>query len=195
MTMALEGGEGSVSCPSRSLPPSKDPVPIAQEAGWALGPVWTGAENIAPTGIRSPDRPARGNQSLYWLSYPGPQSYWTAANSSESQEIPHNLRNLKAHYQVTSPAFVHILSQANSAHALISILPSQCPHINTALPMPSYQYCPPHALISILPSQCPHINTALPMPSYQYCPPNALISVLPSPCPHINTALPMPSYQ
>jgi hypothetical protein len=34
----------------------KDPVPIVQEAGWAPGPVWTCAENVAPTGIRSPDR-------------------------------------------------------------------------------------------------------------------------------------------
>jgi hypothetical protein len=49
--------------------PGKDPVPIVQEAGWASGPVWTGAENLAPTGIRSPDRPAR-SQSLYRLRYP-----------------------------------------------------------------------------------------------------------------------------
>ena len=28
--------------------PRKDPVPIVQEAGWATGPVWTGAENLAP---------------------------------------------------------------------------------------------------------------------------------------------------
>jgi len=47
----------------------KDPVPIVQEAGWAPGPVWTRAENLAPTGIRSPGRPAR-SQSLYRLSYP-----------------------------------------------------------------------------------------------------------------------------
>jgi hypothetical protein len=47
----------------------KDPVPIAQEAGRAPAPVWTGAENLVPTGIRSPDRPAR-NQLLYRLSYP-----------------------------------------------------------------------------------------------------------------------------
>jgi hypothetical protein len=33
-------------------------VPIVQEAGWAPGPVWTGAENLSPTGIRSPGRPA-----------------------------------------------------------------------------------------------------------------------------------------
>jgi hypothetical protein len=28
-----------------------DPVPIEQETGWAPGPVWMGAENLAPTGI------------------------------------------------------------------------------------------------------------------------------------------------
>jgi len=31
--------------------PGKDPVPIVQEAGWASGPVWTGAENLAPPGF------------------------------------------------------------------------------------------------------------------------------------------------
>ena len=49
--------------------PAKGPVPIVQEGGWAPGPVWTGAENFAPTGIRSPDRPDL-SQSLYRLSYP-----------------------------------------------------------------------------------------------------------------------------
>ena len=33
------------------------------------GPVWTSAENLASTGIRSPECPAR-SQSLYRLSYP-----------------------------------------------------------------------------------------------------------------------------
>jgi hypothetical protein len=31
--------------------PGKDPVPIVKEAGWAPGPVWTGAENLAPLGF------------------------------------------------------------------------------------------------------------------------------------------------
>ena len=48
--------------------PGKEPVPIVQEAGWAPGPVWTGAENLTPIGIRSPERPAC-SQSLYRLSY------------------------------------------------------------------------------------------------------------------------------
>jgi len=51
MTMALEGGEGSASCPGCSLTLGKDPVPIVQEAGWAPGSVWTGVENLTPTGI------------------------------------------------------------------------------------------------------------------------------------------------
>ena len=28
--------------------PGKDPVPMVQEAGWAPGPVWVDAENLAP---------------------------------------------------------------------------------------------------------------------------------------------------
>jgi hypothetical protein len=42
--------------------PGKDPVPIVQEAGWAPGPVWPGAENLAPTGI------------FFIYSIPGPSS-------------------------------------------------------------------------------------------------------------------------
>jgi hypothetical protein len=52
-----------------ALYPGKDLVPTVKETGWAPGPVRTGVENLAPTGIRSPDRPGR-SQSLYRLSYP-----------------------------------------------------------------------------------------------------------------------------
>jgi len=48
--------------------PGKDPVPLVLKTGWTPGPVWTGAENLAPTGIRSPDCPAC-SQSLYRLNY------------------------------------------------------------------------------------------------------------------------------
>jgi hypothetical protein len=39
------------STPRPLYPRERDPVPIVQEAGWAQGPVWTGAENLAITGI------------------------------------------------------------------------------------------------------------------------------------------------
>jgi len=51
-------------------PGEEDPVLIVYEAGWAPGQVRTGAENLASTGSRSPDRPAR-SESIYRLSYPG----------------------------------------------------------------------------------------------------------------------------
>jgi hypothetical protein len=58
---------------SAALYPRERPGIHFKEAGWALGPVRTGTENLAPTGIRSPARPAR-RQSLYRLSYPAPLS-------------------------------------------------------------------------------------------------------------------------
>ena len=48
----------------------REHVSIVQEVGWAPGPVWTGAEYLASTGIRSTEGPAR-SKSLYWLHYPG----------------------------------------------------------------------------------------------------------------------------
>jgi len=57
LTSALDGVGGQRHAPA-ALAPGKEPVPILQEAGWAPGPVWTGVENLATTGIRSPDRSA-----------------------------------------------------------------------------------------------------------------------------------------
>ena len=51
-------------------PQERDPVPVTREAGWVPRPMWTGAENLASTGIRSPDRPAR-TESVYRLRYRG----------------------------------------------------------------------------------------------------------------------------
>ena len=62
-------GWGVSLTPRPLFTPGKNPVPIVQEAGWAPQLVWTGAENLTPTGIQSPDHPAR-SQSLYRLRYP-----------------------------------------------------------------------------------------------------------------------------
>ena len=73
--------------------PGKNPVPIVQEAGWAPGPVWKGVENLAPTGIRSRDRPAR-SQSLYQPRYParrryvdGQVNFFFLSNFSQNKDI------------------------------------------------------------------------------------------------------------
>jgi hypothetical protein len=63
-------GLWGVSFTPRALfTPGTDPVPLVQEVGWTPGPVWTDAENLVPTGIRYPHRPAP-SQSPYQLSYP-----------------------------------------------------------------------------------------------------------------------------
>ena len=73
LTSALDGGRCSTPRSGR-FTPGKVPVPLVWEAGWPPAPVWTGAENLAPTGIRSPDRPAR-SESLYRLNYSGHDLY------------------------------------------------------------------------------------------------------------------------
>jgi len=69
MTNGTRRGWGVSVTPRPLFTPRKHPVPSVQEAGWPSGRVWTGAENLAPTGTQSPDRPAR-SQSLYRLRYP-----------------------------------------------------------------------------------------------------------------------------
>jgi hypothetical protein len=48
LTSVLDGGAWSTPRPGH-FTPGKDPVPVVQEAVWAAGPVWTGAE-ISPPG-------------------------------------------------------------------------------------------------------------------------------------------------
>jgi hypothetical protein len=60
----------STPCPS-CFTPKKDLVRTVQEAGWTPGPVLTGAENLAPTGIQSLDHPVH-TELLYWLHYLSP---------------------------------------------------------------------------------------------------------------------------
>ena len=52
------GGWWLTPRPGRLTPEKQNPVPVVLEAGWTSGPVCKGAENLALTGIRSPDRPA-----------------------------------------------------------------------------------------------------------------------------------------
>jgi hypothetical protein len=59
-----------VGCNATPRPPYPWKRPGTNFIGWAPASVWTDAENLAPTGIRSPDRPAR-SESLYRLRHPG----------------------------------------------------------------------------------------------------------------------------
>jgi hypothetical protein len=58
LTSAIDWMNGKRHAPADLLPGRRPDTHFI--GGWlALGPVWTGAEYLAPTGIRSPYRPAR----------------------------------------------------------------------------------------------------------------------------------------
>ena len=59
-------GEEVSTTPLAALPPGKTRYRLYRRPGGPQGPVWTGAENLAPTGIWSPDSPAR-SESLQKL--------------------------------------------------------------------------------------------------------------------------------
>ena len=48
-----------------ALPPGKRHSTHLHESRWAPGPVWTGADNLAPTGVRSPDLQTRGESHVF----------------------------------------------------------------------------------------------------------------------------------
>jgi len=102
----------------------KDPVLIVQEAGWAPGPFWTGAENLAPTGIRSLDLSTR-SQWLYRLSYPANKLYadtgtWT---SVFWQDLLLNFLHPEdgRHYATPGHRYLHIIIP----HGLLYV-PQKC---------------------------------------------------------------------
>jgi len=71
-----------VNATSRPLyPQGRDTVPTVQKAGWASGPVWTGAKNLALTGVRSLDRQAR-MESLYRPRYLDPPLTLTPSHTA-----------------------------------------------------------------------------------------------------------------
>jgi len=57
--------------PRPLYPRERDPASIVKEAGRASGPVWTGAEDLAPTGIRSPDGPASSESLIRFIDFVG----------------------------------------------------------------------------------------------------------------------------
>ena len=102
-------------------PREREPV----SPGWAPRTVWKVAENLAPTEIRSPDRPAR-SESIYRLSYRG--SNYNNSNNSPTGTVS----------SVTDPS-----SHIRSPPSAVSVHPLQPPICTPLSPVPSF-YRPVH---------------------------------------------------
>jgi hypothetical protein len=66
--------------------PGKDPVPIVQKAGWAPGPVWTGAENLTPPGFDSWTVQSVASRYTEYATQPS-STYWVII-SIRPQSLP-----------------------------------------------------------------------------------------------------------
>jgi hypothetical protein len=60
------------------------------------GPVWTGAEKLAPNGIRSSNRPAP-SESLYRLLYPSARTHTHTHTHTHTQTHTHTLTHRHRH--------------------------------------------------------------------------------------------------
>jgi hypothetical protein len=92
LTLVLDEGGWSMPCPGH-FTPGKEPS-IHCTGGWVTpGLVWTGAQNLTPTRIQSPECVAR-SKILYWLCYPAPYDFLNTTlnplpQSNESQKVFH----------------------------------------------------------------------------------------------------------
>jgi len=94
--------EWVVNATARLLyPRERDPVRNAQEAGWALRQVRTGAANLAPSHPPEFDPRAR-SESLYRLSYPGPRR--NVSNIISNDTVGNRNRDLQFRSSVPQPA-------------------------------------------------------------------------------------------
>ena len=88
------------STPRPHFTPGKEPVPTVQEAGWAPGPVGTGGKS-RPTGVRSPDRPARSSVALP-TELPGPHK---ASITEERHKKIYIFKKLSFLLQIKYPSY------------------------------------------------------------------------------------------
>jgi hypothetical protein len=64
-----------------TVPYERVPLPIVQEAGWALRMIWMGAENLIPTTVQTLNCPVNGTL-LKSLPYPGHPFYYISLLSA-----------------------------------------------------------------------------------------------------------------
>ena len=126
LTLALDGG-GCLTPRPGHFTLGGDPVAIVYVTWWAAGPVWSGAEKHASTGIRSPDRPAR-SESPYRLHCTGPH-FRTVQEWTEStcvvilRDWDRSVRHASCTTFTTNPTRIALAASTNlHGESLASVL-------------------------------------------------------------------------
>ena len=121
--------------------PGKDRVPIVQEAGWVPGPVWTGAENLAPTGIRSLDLPAH-SESLYRLRYPALYIQFITTVCFALQQLSAKYLAIKTCYEtsLSTPAVIIVAGRKAKFVSMVVYNPPQCQMFTKSVMCVIYAY-------------------------------------------------------
>jgi hypothetical protein len=121
----------SASGPGRFLPPGKTRYPLYRRLGGPQGRSGQVRKISPPTGIRSPDLPAR-SQSLYRLSYPAHRLRFKEENYSERKWEKTILVSLVSYHRTWSCASERLLIK--TVHFTIMDVLSQIPSLCTASP-------------------------------------------------------------
>jgi len=118
-------GWGVSLTPRPLFTPGKYPVSTVQEGGWSSGPVWTGTENLARTGIRSQTVQLVVSRYTDWPTRP----------------TSHNITQVKWNNARAKPALHGSPdSPVRSLHSRVSVdpwvpsSPALHPHTTSALP-------------------------------------------------------------
>ena len=91
---------GGWSAPRRGrFSPWKDPVTTVQEAGWATGPVWTGAQNLAPQPGFDPRtvEPIASRYTDWSIVADGNRNVWKITTTSPTDTLVPRIRRLPEH--------------------------------------------------------------------------------------------------
>ena len=99
--------------PQMLYPRERDPAPLIYKARWNPGSVWMDAENLAPTGIRSLDRPVR-SRSLYRLSSRGQHRLGHATIKHHTSTLRHGKVQKKFRIVFITITFLKLIRRARA---------------------------------------------------------------------------------
>ena len=167
------GGWVVKATPRSLYPREKDAVHIVQESGWAPGPLRKGAENLAPTGIRFPDRPA-SSHSLWRLSYPDPPYMQYTIPITSSFDLPRILwgvQFMKLLMMELSPVS-HSPPTSHSQNTVNCLFPTEWHTKFHTLSMPQRhtgEEAELHSFLTSTPDGCVRSFTLRPLYPHTYC--------------------------